>query len=191
MKRWYKALALLIFMQCAAAPKIIDVFAYLQQALSWPLRPHYSFFGPGDNIKALLMGFIGHESRFIRATLYRMTDPDVSEELIKAWRRGVKVEIVMDGTGVNDGHSKVAELQRAGVKIHVHPSSAYRIMHLKMFIFGNSMYNRPYVWSGSANPTGGLTRNAEHVMVLTDGSSITRCDQEFQRLKESCKKANS
>lgn len=191
MNRWH-TLCIIIFISFYSwCGQKLDIFAHLQQSLGWPLRPHYSFFSPGDNIKALLLGFIGQETRFVRAALYRLTDADIADELIKARQRGVKVELVVDGSGVHDGYSKVEKLRRAGIKIYVHPANAFRIMHLKMMIFGSSIYGRPYVWTGSANPTGGLTRNAEHVLVLTDGLSITRCDQEFRRLKESCEKVNS
>jgi phospholipase D len=102
------------------------------------------------------------ESIYMQA--YGMSDTLITEALINAQSRGVKVKILLDRSNISQKFSKMHKLQRA--KIDVSIDKVPGIAHNKVIII-----DKKKVITGSFNFTKAAdTRNAENVIVIEDKS---------------------
>lgn len=152
-------------------------------------RITHAFFSPHDEIKHILIDLIEHEATRIAIAIFAFTDGDIAQALINAHKRGVKVEVVVDGSAMKDRFSKVPLLQEAGVPVFVYTSTSAGlisdIMHNKFALFVNNYQSRPLIWTGSFNFTKSAhVRNRENVTVTDDARLVKKYQKEFERLKK-------
>lgn len=143
------------------------------------------FFVPDHPVKKILLGLIYLEKKFIKASLYQLTDQQLLDALIDAHKRGIAVEIITDKSCLKSKYEKITELKKIGIKVYVY-QKYYSIMHHKFWVFGkNRLGNKPLAWYGSANATEhGLTRNQEYVTVDEKYHVVKAFLEKFDRLKQ-------
>lgn len=135
-----------------------------------------------DLIKYLLIGLIESEKKEISVAVYRLTDNDITQALIRAQQRGVKVEVVVDSGALSIGfYTKVHMLAGASIPVYIYQSMSLRtttgslvyksIMHQKTFIFSNTIGGK-VVMFGSLNPTHAAFNGNEEVVQFRNAASI-------------------
>ncbi|WP_342270685.1 phospholipase D family nuclease [Rickettsia endosymbiont of Orchestes rusci] len=119
-------------------------------------------FTPPSGCTKFIASEIDKAQSSIYMQAYGMSDPLITDALIKAQARGVKVRMLLDRSNLKQKFSKIHELQRA--KIDVGIDKVPGIAHNKVIII-----DKQKVITGSFNFTVSAdTRNAENVIVIED-----------------------
>jgi phosphatidylserine/phosphatidylglycerophosphate/cardiolipin synthase-like enzyme len=130
-------------------------------------------FTPGDNIAAMIVERIRAAQSNIRMQAYLFTDRRIANALVGALKRGVRVDIVADGTQQEGGGAPhLAALKRAGA--HVFLTETAGAAHNKVLII-DADRPRSSVITGSYNYTvAANARNAENVVIISGSPAIAR-----------------
>lgn len=149
-----------------------------------------SFFVPDDaDVVSILQGLIEHEKKSIRAAVFVFTEPHIAQALIAAKQRGVEVNIVVDQHYSSNTREKITLLQSHGIPVYVYEKK-FSTFHDKFFIFECNFFDKPLVWTGSANiTTSGLKRNEENVVVCNFKDFVEKYMQKFNAVWERLKHA--
>lgn len=164
-------------------------FIELLLAQTQPIKE--AFFIPDDQVKQLLIELIKQEKQQILAALFNFTEPDIADELIAAFNRGVDVQMIADVEGLRGKYERVTALYDAGIPVFLY--AQYRsIMHNKYLVFADTIGDHAVVWSGSANITkAGLSGNEENVQVTNDDQLVQKYREAFlntrQRIRDAKK----
>ncbi len=148
-----------------------------------------AFFSPDNDVRDLLISLINLEKKSISVAIYTLTDKKIADALLRAARRGVSVECVVDRAYGTDRHSKVHQLANAQIPVWVYRSAleerAASLMHNKFCIFEDSVEHRALVWTGSYNFTMRANdRNQENVVVLDNPAVVEKFRKQFAVLKK-------
>lgn len=157
----------------------------------------YVLFAPDDNILEVITHLIEHEKTSIRMAAFLLTDYEIIKYLLAAKDRGVDVEIVFDSKAVQGYHAKkVRLLKNKGVKIFVYKPLTHNrhgdkaeenisnIMHNKFIVFGNNIFGKSLLWTGSFNFTYSAHKwNQENVVILDDADMIKKFVNRFDYIK--------
>lgn len=138
------------------------------------------FFTPDDSyiLQKVLVGLIEMEQTQIRALMFRLTNQPITDALIRAKKRGVKVELIIDSGALAIAHySRVHMLTNVGIPLHVYqPISVsgrvkgyQSLMHQKTIIFSNT-FGRQVVTTGSLNFTYAAFNGNEEVVSIRNSS---------------------
>jgi phosphatidylserine/phosphatidylglycerophosphate/cardiolipin synthase-like enzyme len=119
------------------------------------------YFSPnGGSLDAILNQLISAKKTiFIHA--YEITSPKIEKEIVKAHRRDLKIEIIIDHTRSTSKDSMAIFLFKQGVSVLTdkkHPKS-----HNKVIII-----DREFIITGSYNFTKAAEKNAENVIIIMD-----------------------
>ncbi len=122
-------------------------------------------FSPEDNIQRTLLGLINNAQRNILVQAYLFTDDTLANALIRAHKRGVNVEVLMDAQMLNNTRgSDGVRLSEAGIPVRL--ETRYENAHNKVMIFDHDTANAAVV-TGSYNFTYNAQRsNAENVVII-------------------------
>ena len=157
----------------------------------------------GRLYKMLIRGLIQTTSNdgSIQVAAFRFTDKDVKNDLIDAYNRGVKVEIVFDpGAMTSTFYSLAFSLCEAGISVYqyipvrliplsqrteeVQRISYQAIMHHKTMLFKKTFGGKDIVVFGSLNfTTAGFYGNEELVQVRNKPEVVTAIADHFEKLK--------
>ncbi len=108
--------------------------------------------------------------------VFTITDDRISDAIVTAHRRGVRVRVVSDDEKASDIGSDVDRLQAAGVPVAFDTSPHH--MHHKFAIFDSrTVVSGSYNWTRSAADC-----NAENILVCDDARALGRFQSEFDRL---------
>jgi len=149
-------------------------------------------FAPDDNVLSMLKKLIGKEKTSIRMAAFLLTDYEIVKAIVQAKARGVIVEIIFDPKGIKDRYSKIARMLRGkGVDIFVYKSFSNNsqshlsnIMHNKFIVFGENIFGKSLVWTGSFNFTYSAHRvNQENVVILDDSDLIKKFIDRFDHIR--------
>lgn len=158
----------------------------------------YVLFAPDDNVLEVLTHLIEHEKTSIRMAAFLLTDYEIIKQLLAAVGRGVDIEIIFDSKAVKSFYAKkVRLLKNKGVKVFVYKQltqnaqgdkaeeNMSNIMHNKFIIFGNNIFNKSLLWTGSFNFTySAHAWNQENVVIFDDASMIKKFINRFDYLKK-------
>ncbi len=134
------------------------------------------FFSPGDECLVAICRQIQEAERTADVCVFTITDDRISNALLDAHRRGVKVRIITDNDKALDEGSDVHRLARAGVEIREDQTPFH--MHHKFAVFDDKR-----MITGSYNWTRGAARNNhENVVVSDDARLIGPFSREFAAL---------
>ncbi len=132
------------------------------------------FTGQGSDLSEVIVGEINGAQDSIQAALYELDLPNVGQALLAAFRRGVKVQIVMDYGTAFPGPGKardqaLQDLIDAGVAIRVLKGfGSYGIMHNKFAVYdGKLLETGSYNWTQSSN-----VNDYNNVIVRADAGLI-------------------
>jgi len=119
-------------------------------------------FTPDEKCTPLILKEIALAKDTIYVQAYGMSSPPIVESLIEAHKRGVKVNILLDKSNLNDSWSKMQELVDSGIEVNIDKLPG--IAHNKVIII-----DLQKVITGSFNFTRSAdARNAENVIVIDD-----------------------
>lgn len=140
------------------------------------------FFTPDDSytLQKLLVGLIDMEKTQIRALMFRLTNQPITDALVRAKKRGVKIELVIDSGALALAHySRVHMLTKVGIPLYVYQSMAVSssgrgyqsLMHQKTMIFSNT-FGRQVVTTGSLNFTYAAFNGNEEVVSIRNNEDV-------------------
>ena len=149
-------------------------------------------FAPDDKVLDILKQLIKREKASIRMAAFLLTDYQIVKAVIAAKARGVIVEIVLDSRGLNGRYGKTARLLKSrGIDVFVYkisqkvPAYLSNIMHNKFIVFGENVFDRSLIWTGSFNFTYSAHRvNQENVVILDDIAIIKKFINRFNYMKD-------
>ncbi|MFA5306353.1 MAG: phospholipase D-like domain-containing protein [Candidatus Babeliales bacterium] len=145
------------------------------------------FFAPDDRPATRLVELIDSAHKKIYAAIYMITDQKIAQALVRARKRGVEVQIIVDTSSMVSSYGKGQQLKAGNIDLYVfggdssHHSFRQPLMHNKFAIIDNKVWTGSFNWTKSANE-----KNQENV-ILTDNADVRiRFERHFQRLKERC-----
>jgi cardiolipin synthase A/B len=121
---------------------------------------------PGDEIRTMLESALSNTAHVVLAEVYTLTDPEVIARLAAAYRRGVRVRVLLDpNQSYNLRGYEV--LSAAGVEVHWYPIPKGALLHAKIGLFDGELV------LGSANWTlSGLGVNHELDIETEDPAAV-------------------
>ena len=136
---------------------------------------------PGDGAEVelddALVALIDAARVSVDLCLYEFKDPKVTDAVLAALERGVRVRFVGDGDETGD--SGYLALEAAGVELVARPAGD-RIMHNKFVVVDGQA-----VWTGSTNLTqNGIYRNNNHAVIIESSEMATEYTREFEQMYE-------
>ena len=150
-------------------------------------------FSPQDHVATQLIDRINNEEKQVLVAIYCLSHRGVSDALVRAKRRGVHVEVIVDPFSLRCKMA-LGKLTHAKVDLVVWDDSMYvpmrggkamrmgnrrPLMQNKFCVFGDSV-----VWTGSFNFTYDATfAHRENVVIIEDKELAARYKQEFQDIK--------
>jgi phosphatidylserine/phosphatidylglycerophosphate/cardiolipin synthase-like enzyme len=140
-----------------------------------------------QTIDDTLINYINRAKHTIDFTIYNFNNSgisNISDALIAASDRGVRVRVIGCGTTANLG---IDELLGTSVHVLIGPNSSERtgIMHNKFVIFDaeSDDPNEPIVWTGSTNFTDDqINLDANNVIIVQDQSLARAYQIEFEEM---------
>jgi len=146
-------------------------------------------FSPERKCSSYILSEIEKAQKEILAALYAFTHQDVADALIKARRRGVQVNVLLDSEfDRGNESSKGKYLERAGIEVRrisgekrVPVEKDSGLMHQKFAVIdGRVLLSGSYNWTLSADRS-----NHENLLLFHDAEPLAReYRQEFFRLWE-------
>ncbi len=117
-------------------------------------------FSPQSGITDMIVQELNSAKRSIEVQAYSFTSDIIAKALVNAYRRGVKVRVILDKSQSTGKYSSATYLTNAGIPTHIDRSFA--IAHSKIMIV-----DRANVITGSFNFTKAAeNNNAENCMIL-------------------------
>lgn len=141
-------------------------------------QPYYAYFSPQDSLYPRLVRLIQGAEKSIYAAFYKLELKEVSDALLEAHERGIKVRIFSDDMTFRSEKSRLDSLNEfLPVKTDKDPAS---FMHHKFCVIDEKI-----VWTGSFNPTySGSSRENNNAVVVTSSLVSAQFIREFERLWE-------
>jgi phosphatidylserine/phosphatidylglycerophosphate/cardiolipin synthase-like enzyme len=134
------------------------------------------YFSPagGRAAREAILEVLGRASREIWVAAYVLTDTRITQALVKAHQRGVRVRVVIDAR--NLANSRDETLKQAGIDVRK-DGNPYTMHHKVMVVDGE------WVVTGSYNFTNsGFARNNENLLILRDSSLAQRYQREVEAI---------
>ncbi len=148
-----------------------------QAAPETPLPEVY--FSPQDKCAQRIVQQFRRVQQSADICVFTITDDDVTEAILDAHRRGVRMRILTDDDKSADLGSDIHQLQQAGIPLRFDRSPYH--MHHKFAIFDDEV-----LLSGSYNWTRGAARfNEENFLITYDVRLCRAFRQRFQELWDS------
>lgn len=118
------------------------------------------FFSPEDHVSPKIIEKIQQAKHSIYVLVYSFTDRDISQALIDAHKRGVDVQIIIDGGQTDHYRTQADECKNAGIPVYA--DMKYKIAHDKVMIFDDQI-----VLTGSYNISYSADKfNSENVIFV-------------------------
>ena len=148
--------------------------APIPQGFSAPSAPISVYFAPSPEPEKAIIQALRGAQQSVHAALYQLTDPEIAQELIDTFRRGVALEILLDDEPSKS--SKGCLLLSAGIPIKQYVDTG--IMHHKFAVIdGRWVITGSYNWTTSAQ-----TRNEENLLLIESPELAQAFEGEFQKL---------
>lgn len=135
-------------------------------------------FSPGDDCLRKLRELCRQARNTLDACVFTIADDRLTEELVAAHARGVRVRIVSDDDKRHDDGSDIERLRDAGVGVRLDRTRFH--MHHKFAVFdGKTVANGSFNWTRTAS-----TSNFENLVVSTDTYLCRVLSEHFEHLWE-------
>ncbi|ASU40053.1 endonuclease [Herbaspirillum sp. meg3] len=121
-------------------------------------------FTPGDDIEGLIAETLDKARKQVLMQAYILTSKPLTNALIAARKRGVDVRVLVDADQLNkSGRERIADLQRAGIKVL--QETKYKNAHNKVIVIDAGNADATVI-TGSYNFTWtAQNKNAENILV--------------------------
>lgn len=125
--------------------------------------PHWHvFFSPKGGCTEAIVSIIDQAKVSVLVQAYSFTSYPITEALINAQKRGVKVEAIIDGKQLHSRGVKLGLLAKAGIPVSL--DSKHAIAHNKVMVIDSRT-----VITGSFNFTAAAEKsNAENLLIVED-----------------------
>ncbi|MBI9065835.1 MAG: hypothetical protein JEZ09_01005 [Salinivirgaceae bacterium] len=134
------------------------------------------FFSPGDECLLAIIDHLNKAVSNIDICVFTISDNRLSDKIIEAHRRGVRIRIITDDDKSNDRGSDIHKMAELGIDIKMDNSSYH--MHHKFAIF-----DKVDVITGSFNWTRSAAEyNQENILVSSDKHVISAYVNKFESL---------
>lgn len=147
------------------------------------------FVSSEDNLKKEFIELVRAEKSGIFLAAYLLIDPDVTQALLEAAARQVKVEVVVDQLSFRWGKKRIESLLAADIPVHIYVPQGNKhprnqpIMHNKFCVFCNNKGNESAVWTGSFNFTKkAAEKNLENAVLVRCAAAVRKYMRYFYRL---------
>ena len=111
-----------------------------------------------------VLPLIEEAKKSIDVSIFFLTHNNISRELVKAHKRGVKIRVILDATAATNGYSKHNYLREHGIPVKVESWGGK--MHMKAAVIDNK-----HVIVGSMNWTlAGERKNDENTIIIKNSS---------------------
>jgi phosphatidylserine/phosphatidylglycerophosphate/cardiolipin synthase-like enzyme len=166
-----------------------------EEAIAPSLAKPKVYFSPQDDVASHLISMIDHEKKRVLVAVYCLTHRGVADALVRAHRRDVEVDVIVDPFSLKS-RLALAKLNQGKVSLSVFDpdlvskdaaresrrSQRRSLMHNKFCIFGDTT-----LWTGSFNFTYDANRcHQENVLVLEDKELVAQYEAKFQSIKKKC-----
>jgi len=165
----YRSVAFDLARQSIVDPTAIDTIEWLEEVVK---------FAPGDDCPARIRGLLARARNTVDICVFTITDDRVSDAIIDAHERRLKVRVISDDDKSGDRGSDIQRLESAGVEVRVDHTDDH--MHHKFAIFDHRLLlNGSYNWTRSA-----ANRNKENFLVTGEPRFVEGFARQFERLWE-------
>ena len=135
-----------------------------------------AYFSPGDSCAKQIINCIHNARETIDICVFTISDNSISEAILSAHEKGIKVRVISDNYKADDQGSDVYYLAEKGLAVRLDKSPNH--MHHKFAIFDQKiLINGSFNWTRSAS-----TVNEENITVLYDASLISSFSETFESL---------
>jgi phosphatidylserine/phosphatidylglycerophosphate/cardiolipin synthase-like enzyme len=140
-------------------------------------------FAPWDDIEALVIEIIDGARKQVLVQAYLLTSKKIATTLLAAHRRGVNVQVMLDGEQLERAPSVAPELAAAGIAVWI--ETKYQNAHNKILLVDPST-PAATVMTGSFNFTWTAQhRNAENVLIARNNPALAeRYASNWERHKQ-------
>jgi phosphatidylserine/phosphatidylglycerophosphate/cardiolipin synthase-like enzyme len=137
-----------------------------------------TYFSSGRRTAKVLIGFIDRCTKTIDAAVYSITHDDISEALIRAKKRGVRVRVITDKTQASSKWSDDEKLEEAMIVVKRGGQHWRGSMHNKFIIGdGESVGTGSFNWTKNADK-----KNSENFVILRLSYVVDEFQDEFDIL---------
>ena len=134
------------------------------------------YFSPNGGCQQAVVSQIAKAHARIDIAMYSFTSRALSQALVDAKARGVKIDIVLDKNQMKEHYSKSAFLQSRGIEVKFHLGPG--LMHDKFAVIDERL-----VLTGSFNWTASAEKkNSENLLVIKDKDIAEKYQKQFRLL---------
>ncbi len=138
--------------------------------------PSKAFFAPGEACPREILNLISKARQKIDICVFTITDDRISDTIIQAHRRGIKIRIITDNDKASDLGSDITRLEEAEIPLRIDQTPAH--MHHKYAIFDSQiLLTGSYNWTRSA-----ARENQENIITTTEASLLQEFTRHFEQL---------
>lgn len=134
------------------------------------------YFSPGESCRAAIINVVRQAVTSLDICVFTISDNRISEEIIAAHKKGVKVKIITDDDKSEDRGSDIAWFHREGLPVKMDDTS-HHMHHKFMVADGKVALTGSYNWTRSA-----ATSNHENLLLTRDPSVVKSFLKEFDSL---------
>ncbi len=131
-------------------------------------------FTPDGGCTKVIVSTLDGAKQRILVQAYSFTSAPIAKALLEAYKRGVKVEVILDKSNRSERYSAADFLARAGIAVRI--DAAHAIAHNKVMVI-----DREIVVTGSFNFTRAAEeKNAENLLIVHDPALAARYTENWQ-----------
>jgi phosphatidylserine/phosphatidylglycerophosphate/cardiolipin synthase-like enzyme len=139
------------------------------------------YFTQKDDCKQVLMDLIKNGKKSIFFAYYKITDKKFISAFIKATKRGLKIEGIVDAASIANGDANIKQLKDNGIKVEVMNKSItgdIGLMHNKFIVIDEEI-----VVTGSMNLSYKVSEvNHENIIIINDKEIAGKYISEYKDL---------
>jgi len=134
------------------------------------------YFSPNGGCQEAVIDQINAAQTSIEIQAYALTSPAVGEAILKAYRRGIHVAVVLDAAKNSENREVAAQLARAGVPIYF--DTSHGVADTRMILIDNQV-----IATGSFDLSDSAEQqNAENLVILRGNPQAqAACESHFQQ----------
>lgn len=141
----------------------------------------HAYFTPGDDCRNKIMALCKNAKHHIDVCIFTISDNKLSDSLINAHQRGIKVRVISDDDKQHDTGSDICILLEAGIPLRTDQTPA--LMHHKFAIFDQRiLLNGSFNWTTSASSI-----NEENILTTDSPILVSQYLSKFEKLWEKYK----
>lgn len=156
--------------------KVIKALSKLDPAPPTRTEICEALFSPQHNCAGRVAELFGNARSFVDICVFTITDDRITDAIVRAHRRGVKIRIVTDNDKSFDPGSDIERLRALGIPVRMDRTIDH--MHHKFAIFdGSLLLSGSYNWTRSAQDN-----NEENILLTTEKRLVVPFRDLFEKL---------